>query len=117
MASSPESLRDIILREALSNIADNESKVCQIMLNNINTYIEVAHHQGYSADLVHGELAHMRIKRVLRRLSAVGIALTNVAKRSSDWPISFDPAPMLLISSMILQNNKVHSRVSHCSPF
>jgi len=43
MASSPESLRDALLRDAILNIADNESKVCQIMLNNINTYIEVVH--------------------------------------------------------------------------
>jgi hypothetical protein len=59
MASSD--FRDVILREAISNIADNESKVCQTMLNNINTYIEVAHHQGYSVDLVQGELDGMRI--------------------------------------------------------
>ena len=56
MVSSPENLRDALLREAISNAAENESKVCQIMLNNINTYIEVAHHQGYSADLMQGEL-------------------------------------------------------------
>jgi hypothetical protein len=56
MTSSPESLRDTILREAISNIADNESKVCQIMLNNINAFIEVVHHEGYSSDLMQGEL-------------------------------------------------------------
>jgi hypothetical protein len=116
MASSPESLRDALLRDAISNIADNESKVCQIMLNNINTYIEVVHHQGYTADLMQGEWDGNHNKRnqvVLTILSAVGFAWTNVARRLSDWPISFDPSSILLISSSILQHNKAHSRVSH----
>ena len=112
MASFPESLRDALLRDAISNIADNESKVCQIMLTNINTYIEVAHHLGYTADLMQGELDGKCNQVVLMILSAIGIALTNIARRSSDWPISFDPGPILLMSSTILQHNKVHSRVS-----
>jgi len=112
MASSPESLRDALLRDAILNIADNESKVCQIMLNNINTYIEVVHHQGYTADLMQGEWDGKRNQVALTILSAVGFAWTNVARRSSDWPISFDPSPILLISSTILQHNKAHSRVS-----
>lgn len=84
------------------------------MLNNINTYIEVAHHQGYTADLMQGKLNGKCNQVVMLTISsAVGVALANIARRSSDWPISFDPAPMLLISATILQHNKIHSRVSH----
>jgi hypothetical protein len=114
MASSAESLRDALLREAISNVVDNDSKICHIVLNNINTYIEVVHHQAYTADLMQGKLDDKCDQvAMLMILSVVGIALANAARRSSDWPISFEPAAMLLISATILQHNKIHSRVSH----
>lgn len=116
IASSPESLRDALLRDVISNVADNESKVSQIMLDNINTYIQVVHHQGYTADLMQGEWdgKHNKDNQVVLTMpSAVGFAWTSVARRLSDWPISFDPSSILLISSTILQHNKAHSRVSH----
>lgn len=47
-----DNLRDELLQEAISSVADSDYKVCQITLNNISTYVEVVHHQGYSAELM-----------------------------------------------------------------
>lgn len=51
-STSFDDLRDGLLQEAISSVADSDYKVCQITLDNINTYIEVVHHQGYSAELM-----------------------------------------------------------------
>lgn len=47
----------------------------------------------------------------------VGNALTNIAKRSSEWPVTFKPNSMLLIAATLLQHNKTHSRVSAAVSF
>lgn len=51
-----ESLRDAFLRDAIQNVAEHEPKICQTMLNNINTYVEIVHHEHYTPDMMQGKL-------------------------------------------------------------
>jgi hypothetical protein len=48
--TSAESLRDILLRDTLPRAAENDHITFQIVLNNLQTFVEVVHHQGYSSD-------------------------------------------------------------------
>lgn len=53
MAPAPaESLRDVLLRDTLSRATENDQTTFQIVLNNLQTFVEVVHHQGYSSDLM-----------------------------------------------------------------
>jgi hypothetical protein len=55
ISSSSESLRDAILRDSFSRAADNEASAFQIVLNNLNMYVDVVYYQGYSSDLLQCE--------------------------------------------------------------
>ncbi|KAK7020581.1 hypothetical protein R3P38DRAFT_3272569 [Favolaschia claudopus] len=81
--SSAESLRDTLLRDTLPRAAENENTTFQIVMNNLHTYIEVIHHQGYSGDL-----------------------MTYLAGEGAN----IDPAPLLMIPSLLIQHNKANSR-------
>ena len=50
--ASPESLRDLLLRDTLPRAAENDHTTFQTVLNNLQTFVEVVHHQGYSVDLM-----------------------------------------------------------------
>jgi hypothetical protein len=50
--SSTESLRDALLRDTFSRAADNDPDTFQNVLDNLNTYVEVVHHKGYSTELM-----------------------------------------------------------------
>jgi|ERR1700722_2522608 len=50
--SPSERLRNILLRDILTRAADNDDKSIQFVLNNLQRYIEMVHHEGYSADLM-----------------------------------------------------------------
>lgn len=50
--SSSESLRDALLRDTLTRVPENDYSTFQLVLNNLQSYVEVVHHQGYSADLM-----------------------------------------------------------------
>lgn len=47
-----ESLRDILLRDTLPRAAENDHTTFQAVLNNVQTFVEVVHHQMYSPDLM-----------------------------------------------------------------
>lgn len=64
---SLDGLRDALLRDALQNAADNEPKVCEIMLGNIHTYIEVAHHEHYTAEMMQGASLCMKSIYICQR--------------------------------------------------
>ncbi|KAJ7109404.1 hypothetical protein C8R44DRAFT_286771 [Mycena epipterygia] len=92
-----ESLRDVLLRDTLSRAAENDHTAFQIVLNNLQTFVEVVHHQGYSSDL----------------MTFVGQQLTALTRRALDLAgegASVEPAPLLLIPALIIQHNKANSR-------
>ncbi|KAJ6502509.1 hypothetical protein C8R45DRAFT_976826 [Mycena sanguinolenta] len=92
-----ENLRDILLRDTLPRAAENDSTTFQTVLNNLQTYVEVVHYQGYSADL----------------MSFVGQQLTALARRALDLAgegMVIEPAPLLLVAALLIQHNKANSR-------
>ncbi|KAJ6596919.1 hypothetical protein DFH09DRAFT_972654 [Mycena vulgaris] len=92
-----ESLRDMLLRDTLPRAAENDHTTFQIVLNNLQTFIELVHHQGYNPDL----------------MIFVGQQLTALARRALDLAgegALIDPAPLLLIPALLIQHNKANSR-------
>ncbi|KAJ7235476.1 hypothetical protein B0H12DRAFT_1141671 [Mycena haematopus] len=92
-----ESLRDILLRDTLPRAAENDNTTFQVVLNNVQTYVEVVHHQGYSVDL----------------MSFVGQHLTALTRRALDLAgegAVIEPAPLLLVGALLIQHNKANSR-------
>ncbi|TFY77906.1 hypothetical protein EWM64_g6106 [Hericium alpestre] len=86
-----ETLRETLLRDALSRLADNDIASIQTVIDNLNVYVEVVHRDGYSADL----------------LQHAGLSLTNVVRRTAECnPETFDPSPILLFVCTLLENNK-----------
>jgi hypothetical protein len=51
-SGSSGSLREYLLRDVLSRAVDNDQTSLQVVLNNIQTYIEIIFHQDYSLDLL-----------------------------------------------------------------
>lgn len=51
-----ETLRDFLLRDTLSRAADNDITVFQLVLENLNDYVEIVHHSGYSGPLMQCKL-------------------------------------------------------------
>jgi len=49
-----ETLRHILLRDTLSRAAENEIAFQQVS-DNLNTFVEVVHHQGFDGELMQGE--------------------------------------------------------------
>jgi hypothetical protein len=106
-----EALRHQLLRDALSRAGENET-VFQQVADSLNTFVEIVHHQGFDAELMQCEVYTNMAASVLTEFSAVGVCLSNVARRSADPTVdAFDPNPMLKLASTVIQFNKPHSRV------
>ncbi|KAJ7452375.1 hypothetical protein B0H11DRAFT_2327847, partial [Mycena galericulata] len=92
-----ESLRDVLLRDTLPRAVENDHTTFQAVLNNIQIFVEVVHHQGYSSDL----------------MTFVGQQLMAVTRRAMDLAgegAAIEPAPLLLILAVLIQHNKANSR-------
>ncbi|KAJ7709877.1 hypothetical protein B0H17DRAFT_1029591 [Mycena rosella] len=97
LSSTPESLRDVLLRDTLPRAVESDHTTLQIVLNNLQTFIETVHHQGYNPDL----------------MLFVGQQLTALARRAFDLAgegVPIEPAPLLLILAILIQHNKANSR-------
>lgn len=46
------SLRDALLYDTLSRAPNNEGESYQLVLDNLNTFVEVVHHSAYTIDVV-----------------------------------------------------------------
>ncbi|KAJ3801305.1 hypothetical protein GGU11DRAFT_741651 [Lentinula aff. detonsa] len=93
--SSSQLLRDAILYDTFKRAAETDQNSFQIMLKNLQTFVEVVYHQNYNAET----------------MSFVGQGLTYLARRMSEWdPTRIDPAPLLLIASLLIQHNKAQTR-------
>ncbi|KAJ4487923.1 hypothetical protein J3R30DRAFT_3280032 [Lentinula aciculospora] len=93
--SGSQHLRDAILYDTFKRAVETDQSSFQIMLNNLQTFVEVVHHQNYSAET----------------MSFIGQSLTHLARRMSEWsPDLVNPAPLVLIISLLIQHNKTQSR-------
>ncbi|KAK1236541.1 hypothetical protein PQX77_000234 [Marasmius sp. AFHP31] len=90
-----EGLREALLRDSLPRAVETDQDGFQNVLNNIQTYVEVVHHQNYSKEL----------------MIFVGHHLTLLARRFPEWNTdTVDPAPLFNIASVLMQHNKAQSR-------
>ncbi|KAH9001155.1 hypothetical protein EDB92DRAFT_2050849 [Lactarius akahatsu] len=95
--SSPESqgLRDILLRDTASRIVENDPESFKLVMHNLSLFIEKVHTGAYDPGLVRH----------------IGLCLTGVVRRTADWSAeSFDPSPLLLITSILIENNPTQTR-------
>ncbi|KAK7693414.1 hypothetical protein QCA50_002982 [Cerrena zonata] len=94
-ASTPAhaNLRDGLLRDTLPRAVENDLESYQTVIENISTYVEMVYHQKYTSDL----------------MQFIGLFLTNIARRTADWS-TFDPSPLLLMASTVIQHNKSQCR-------
>jgi hypothetical protein len=94
--------------------------VFQLVLDNLNTYVEVVHHSGYSPSLMQCEYIiwfRWMVIQQLGLLIVVGLRLSNITRRTAEWSYdSFDSTPVLLMSSTLIQHNTAQSRVSLSFP-
>ncbi|TFK54850.1 hypothetical protein OE88DRAFT_1674178 [Heliocybe sulcata] len=83
------SLREALLRDTLGRAADNDRRHIQQVVNNLNHYVEMVHHEDCSPEL----------------LSFVGQQLASITKRMAEVPEMFDPGPLFLLVSTLIENN------------
>ncbi|KAJ7219313.1 hypothetical protein GGX14DRAFT_435653 [Mycena pura] len=92
-----ESLRDVLLRDTLLRAPENDHTTIQVVLNNIQTFVEIVHHQRYTTDL----------------MAFVGQQLIVLTRRVLDVATDgtvIEPAALLLIPAFLVQHNKANSR-------
>ncbi|KAK0210802.1 hypothetical protein DFS33DRAFT_1251098 [Desarmillaria ectypa] len=88
-------LRESLLRDTLPRAVETDQAAFQALLKNLQSFIEVVYHQGYSLDL----------------MSFVGQHLVHLARRSSEWASNaINPSPLLSIATILIQHNKSQSR-------
>ncbi|KAG7452502.1 uncharacterized protein BT62DRAFT_879722 [Guyanagaster necrorhizus] len=92
---TPANLRESLLRDTLPRAVETDQTAFQALLKNLQSYIEVIYHQGYSLDL----------------MSFVGQHLVHLARRSLEWASNaINPSPLLSIATILIQHNKSQSR-------
>ncbi|KAF7304918.1 hypothetical protein MKEN_01206100 [Mycena kentingensis (nom. inval.)] len=96
LAPGAESLRDVLLRGLLSRGMDNDHSSMDNFLGNLQTFVELVYHQGYSAELMN--LAGQQLLAITRRTIDIGEGA------------ALDPTPLLLIPALLIQHNKTNSR-------
>ncbi|KAF8964709.1 hypothetical protein BDZ97DRAFT_1815206 [Flammula alnicola] len=86
---------DPLLRDTLVRAVDCDPPCFQTVLQNISSFIEIVYSQGYTSDL----------------LIFTGQQLTHLVRRMSDGILDGpDPSPLIVISTILIQNNKRHSK-------
>ncbi|KAF7323012.1 hypothetical protein HMN09_00080900 [Mycena chlorophos] len=97
LTPNAESLRDLLLRGLLIRGPENDHTTMQNFLNNLNSFVELVHHQGYSLELM--RLAGQQLLSITRR----------VADLAGEGAV-VDPTALLLIPALLIQHNKANSR-------
>ncbi|KAI0670290.1 hypothetical protein C8Q78DRAFT_114403 [Trametes maxima] len=90
-----ENLRDALLRDTLTRAVEGDDESLQVVVDNVNTYIEVVHHTEYTPAL----------------MQFVGLCLASLTRKTADLHHArFNPSPLLLLACTLIQHNKAHSR-------
>lgn len=71
---------------------------------------------GFSPEMLQGQLklplSFESLLMLVLILKAVGIYLTNVARRAAEWPQgTVNPSPLIIMACTLIQHNKAQSRV------
>ena len=111
-----ENLRDALLRDSLTRAVEGDDESLQLVIENINTYVELVHHTDYPLALMQCRLlfiAHTGRHGTHHALPVVGLSLASLTRKTADMHHTrFDPSSLLLLACTLIQHNKAHSRVS-----
>ncbi|KAI0362213.1 hypothetical protein OH77DRAFT_1416438 [Trametes cingulata] len=90
-----ENLRDALLRDTLTRAVEGDDDSLQVVLDNVNDYVEIVHHTEYTPTL----------------MQFVGLCLASLTRKTADLHFArFDPSALLLLACTLIQHNKAHSR-------
>ncbi len=106
-------LRESLLRDTLPRAVETDQAAFQALLKNLQSYIEVVYHQGYSLDLMSCRFRALPSSfTTLTGIPVVGQHLVHLARRCLDWASNaINPSPLLSIATLLIQHNKSQSRV------
>ncbi|KAI0079929.1 hypothetical protein K474DRAFT_1638767 [Panus rudis PR-1116 ss-1] len=94
LPASRMNIRDALLRDTLPRAVENDQDCYQTVIENLNTFVEVVYRAKYSTEL----------------MQFIGLYLTNVARKTAEWPSDqFNPSPLLLMTCTVIQHNKSQS--------
>lgn len=81
-------------------------------MHNLSLFIEKVHNSAYDPALVRRKSYYRNFFQVPHLLLDIGLCLTNVVRRTAEWPPeNFDPTPLFLILSTLIENNPTQTRV------
>jgi hypothetical protein len=81
-------------------------------MHNLSLFIERVHTGAYDPGLVRRELPLCYSHNSPNPATDIGLCLTGVVRRTADWSAeTFDPSPLLLITSIVIENNPTQTRV------
>jgi hypothetical protein len=107
---SPEFVCEALLRDTFLRVAaDTEPALLQTLLQNICNFIEEVYYQEYNAELIvcKSSLDIHRSAYLYTCFTVMGQQLTHIARRMSDGTFEgADPAPIIVISALLLHNKK-----------
>lgn len=81
-------------------------------MHNLSLFIDKVHNATYDPGLLHRELRQWIFRCPANPPPDIGLCLTNTVRRTAEWPPeNSDPSPMLLIISILIENNPTQTRV------
>ena len=103
----------MLLQDMLRRLHDIDTSSIMVVLENLLAFIQDVHNHGLSAELLQCELAHSAIiTHSPDWIVAVGACFNSIVRRAADGSMgTFDPSPLFLIISTLVESNKAHSRV------
>ncbi|EPQ58100.1 hypothetical protein GLOTRDRAFT_72136 [Gloeophyllum trabeum ATCC 11539] len=91
-----ETLREVLLFDTLGRAHENDRRHLQVVVNNLNRYVEIVHHEDCTSELMY----------------QVGQFLGNITRRLAEAPDAYDPSPMFLLAATLIEHNRARSHVS-----
>ena len=103
------------MRDTLTRAVEGDDEALQLIIDNVNTYVEVVHHTDYTLALMQCEytlVVSLEVQMLTGLPLVVGLSLANLTRKTADIHHGrFDPSPLLLLACTLIQHNKANSRV------
>lgn len=81
-------------------------------MHNLSLFIERVHTGAYDPGLVRRECPYCSFFTTLQTpVTDIGVCLTGIVRRTDLSAETFDPSPLLIIASIIIENNPTQTRV------
>lgn len=93
-------------------MVESDAESFKTVLHNLSLFIEKVHTGAYDPGLVRRELPRYYFHNSPNLAIDMGLCLTGVVRRTADWSAEiFDPSPLLLMTSILIENNPTQTRV------